>query len=500
MELELTRETLQFERVVNRGGEQVTIEGEAALPGSMRDAVTVLGVQAQTHIASAQAGVGEVLIRGRAQFQALYTQGDLTRVRTLETTCDFETRMALSQVTPSMRVRAAAVVQEAQGFAASGRMTLRAQLDIQAEAIESQERTWITDVAAADGEDIALRKRGQKVTCCVVGRLGENQTLVREEFELPAKLKAAEVLCASATASADEFSGGNGRIGVSGVIQARVLHRPAEGGAFIATLHELPFELAVDAQLPEDAQLQAEAEVTDVMADSAQTGEGRTLRVEAEVRVVLHAFRQREAELLEDVYSLSGPVLEPQKEETQIHTWEAHAHTRESMRLQATLPADAPPIGTVLAAFVLPSIAQTRPAGKRLDVDGVMSVTLIYLPVDSDIPCAVRTREPFSMTFPVEVTGELQAQAYAIEAAPGPSTSDRAEIRCVLGLRAVQHGVRRVCGVTGIAQRPAEKQERGFVLVWPAEGESRWDTARRLRVAQESLRPAGKNALLAFRK
>ena len=42
--------------------------------------------------------------------------------------------------------------------------------------------------------------------------------------------------------------------------------------------------------------------------------------------------------------------------------------------------------------------------------------------------------------------------------------------------------------------------ERGFVLVWPADGESRWDTARRLRVAEEALRPAGKRALLAFRR
>ena len=56
MELKVTRETLRFERLVNRGEEQVTIEGEATLPGSMRDAVTVLSVQAQTHLSDAQAG------------------------------------------------------------------------------------------------------------------------------------------------------------------------------------------------------------------------------------------------------------------------------------------------------------------------------------------------------------------------------------------------------------------------------------------------------------
>ena len=72
--MELTRETLRFGRLAARGEEQVTIEGEATLPGSMRDAVTVLSVQAQAHIVSAQAGNGEAAVRGRVCFQVLYTQ------------------------------------------------------------------------------------------------------------------------------------------------------------------------------------------------------------------------------------------------------------------------------------------------------------------------------------------------------------------------------------------------------------------------------------------
>ena len=112
MELKVTRETLRFERLVNRGEEQVTIEGEATLPGSMRDAVTVLSVQAQTHLNDAQAGNGEAGVRGRVCFQVLYTQGDLTRVRALETSCDFTHTMPLSGVTPAMRIFASAAVQE----------------------------------------------------------------------------------------------------------------------------------------------------------------------------------------------------------------------------------------------------------------------------------------------------------------------------------------------------------------------------------------------------
>ena len=129
-----------------------------------------------------------------------------------------------------------------------------------------------------------------------------------------------------------------------------------------------------------------------------------------------------------------------------------------------------------------------------------MGVTLIYLPVDSDIPVSVSVREPFAMTFPVETEPGVTAQLSAIECSVGPTTSDRAELRCVLGLTAVRHGVARVTGVTDVTEGEEQRQEHGFVLIWPAAGETRWDTARRLRVAQASLRPAGGGALLAFRK
>lgn len=90
MELKVSREPLRFERLIAAQEEQVGVEGEATLPGSMRDAVTVLNVQAQANIESVQAGEGKAILRGQVCFQTLYTQGDLTRIRTMETTCDFE--------------------------------------------------------------------------------------------------------------------------------------------------------------------------------------------------------------------------------------------------------------------------------------------------------------------------------------------------------------------------------------------------------------------------
>jgi len=502
VELELTRETLRFERYAGRIAKQVTIEGEATLPGSMRDAVTVLSVQAHAQLDDAQAGNGEAGVRGSVCFQVLYTQGDLTRIRALETTCSFTHRLPFPEAEPQMSIRAHAAVQETAGEAASGRMRLRALLEITAEALAAGEEQVIAAAAESDdGERENLQTRIQTLQTYAGDLLGEGKALVREEFDLPDRLGAGDVLYAWARARADDFSGGNGRIGVSGVIELRVVHRPKEGsGALVTTVHELPYETAVEANLQEGAQLRARVEVIDVMADSAPRDKGRILRAEAEVRVVLIAGRSREMQLLEDLYSLDGPVLKPKTEELDIHTSETEMQARESLRVQASLPQDAPPIDWVLTVFANPVLTGITPSGRRLDAEGILGVTLIYLPADSDVPYAVHTREPFALTFPIEAEGDVYAEIETIEATAGPTTSDRAEIRCILGLRAVQHGTKKVRVVTDIEQGPEEKKEHGFVLVWPEPGETRWETARRLRVEQSALRPAGRNALLALRR
>ncbi|MFR2020368.1 MAG: DUF3794 domain-containing protein [Christensenellales bacterium] len=243
----LSRETLCFERLALAREEQVSVEGEATLPGSMRDAVTVLSVQAQAYLEDARATAGGMTLRGHVSFQALYTQGDLTRIRAMETTCDFEHSIDAPELQQDMRVNASVAVQETEGTAASGRMTLRALLDLQIEAFETTRQALVTDAA---GDADALRTRMQRVAFCRTAPLGEEKTLVREEFDLPARLEVGDVLSATGgrRGGAD---GRRGRVGVSGTVEVRVLHRPQEAGnPLVMTSHELPFELSIDTQIP----------------------------------------------------------------------------------------------------------------------------------------------------------------------------------------------------------------------------------------------------------
>ena len=491
------RETMRYETLAASAEEQLAIEGEAALPGSMRDAVTVLSVQTQANIEDVQAGMGEALLRGRARFQVLYTQGDLTRVRSLETTCDFERAIRLDGALPGMRMEVRAAVQEADGSAASGRICLRALLLIAVDAFEIGEKTLI----ARAGEDADLRVQSQQAAWCLRERFGEETTLVREEKELPARLGAGEALSATATAGAAEIVGGSGRIGVTGTVTVRVLHLPQEAGeAMVTTTHELPYEVSIAGQLPGGALVTADAEVTDVLADCTAGDKRRLLRLEVQLRVRVTLTKKMEGTFLRDLYTLSGEALEPVTETIALCTAQEEAAAQESTRLQVTLPREVPPMDKILCAFVQPVLTGVTPAGRRLDAEGLMGVTLIYLPQDSNIPYSVHVREPFAMTFPLEMGEGVTAQVYAVESSAEAVTSDRAQVRCILELRAMHRSVKPLIGVAEVRTQPQTEQTHGFILVWPDEGETRWETARRLRVPEEALKPAGKRALLAFRR
>ena len=75
--------------------DRLTVEGDAALPGSMRDAVTILCVHAQIVPERVQAQTDQISVSGQVNFHVLYTQGDLTRIQAVETGCDFSDQVCL---------------------------------------------------------------------------------------------------------------------------------------------------------------------------------------------------------------------------------------------------------------------------------------------------------------------------------------------------------------------------------------------------------------------
>jgi len=141
----------------------------------------------------------------------------------------------------------------------------------------------------------------------------------------------------------------------------------------------------------------------------------------------------------------------------------------------------------VLAAFLHPTIAGRERIGGRITVEGVLGVTVLYLPQDSGEPVSAQKEEAFSLTFPCNIPQSATLQITPLEAEAVGITSDRVEIRYMMQLTGSACITRSMDLVIDARMQPAEAQAGGVVLYYAQPNESLWDVARRYRVDVDAL-------------
>ncbi len=506
MDMKIVRESVEVERLIAASEEQAMVEGEVALPGSMRDAARILHTDAQMIIGAVETQVDRLAMDGQVVFHVLYTQGDPKRVQTLEAACDFSHQMEMQDVSPRMQARLIGDVLEAQAHASGGRLLLRAAVSLTAQVLSAAPVSAVRNVAGLD----SLRMRTENVSICRTTGEGSAEALLREEYEIPAALNVVETLYATAKPQVSDVVGGEGKASVSGTVLLDVYHASGlEELPLVVTHHTIEFEQPVDLHGGSGQMLQAMPRVRDVMVNSMEAGDGgRVLRVEVVLSTQVIATQQETQTVLSDAYTLRGEDVALEKQPMDLHTQNAYAVARESGKLMLQLPEKSPPIGTVLAAFVHPTIAGRERIGGRLTVEGVLGVTVIYLPQDSDQPTSAQKEEAFSLTFPCSIPQTATLQIAPLEVDAVGITSDRVEVRYMMQLTGTACVTQRVDMVVDARMQPGAVQTGGMVLYYPQANETIWDVARRYRVDAASLtrlnpgleQPRGDRAILIYQK
>ena len=333
-----------------------------------------------------------------------------------------------------------------------------------------------------------MRTKTTEVNWQHTREIGRERTLLREEFELGAALGVQQTLFATAQVQTGEIAGGEGKVSLTGVIDLCVYHAGSEK-PLLVTRHAMPFETTVKASgdLSQDAVLEAQVTLRDVLADSMGTGDGeRVLRVEVEIEAAIFAHETQQTTLLQDAYTLSGDALSLTREEVSVSSSGVNTCAKDSGKMMLTLPEEHPPVGTVLAAFATPVVGAQEKAGTQLRVDGVLGITVIYLPMDSGIPVSAVFSQPFTAGF--ETNADVgEAQLCCTEIVATGITSDRIEARYALQLCARSAGTQSLNIITQVQEVPAPEQSGGICVYFPGEEESLWDVARRYRVDETAL-------------
>lgn len=486
MDMRLLKENVQMERLAGTGADQAVVEGEITLPGGLREEARVLSAGGMAVVDAVEALQDKASVTGKVVFHALYTQGDPGKVNAIEATADFTHVMEMPGMQPRNLCRLEAQVEHVEASAAGGRLSLKAVVQLAGRALTKQPVEVITGITGVDGIEVASRPLTVKRTVAE----GSGETLLREEFALPEGMQIRETLYGAATPQVTEITGGMGRVGLSGQVALEVVHASdMPGKPVVITRHTLPFEQTVELAGEDGDLLEGRVSIRDVAVASQSDEKGeRTLRAEVLLGLSAWADRKEELTVLDDAYTVAGDDLRLTGQTVSCRVDDRYHQAAESGKVMLMLPEGSPAVRGVLCGFATPVMTGREQIGGRLNVEGMLEVTLLYMTDDSDAPVAVYQEEPFRVTFAAE-TGEGDVISLtASDVDVSAITSDRIEMKYILHMQSSGLVTDEARLMTDAAMVASGSPEEGIVLYFTQPGESLWDIARRYRVPVTDVR------------
>ncbi len=485
-EADILWEDIAMCRYLGSGSRQAVVEGEVALPGGLREETVILSAQAMAVAEKSLPQTGRTDVDGKVIFHVLYTQGDPTRINTLEAAADFSQSIELTGARQGMAAPVSLTVEHVEASAAGGRLKLMAILKVYVQLFTEEPMHIVSGLRAADG----LMQKTETLKTSRTSALGQQDVLIRDECELSEGLQITDTLYATATASVQEVMGGEERAAVSGTIELEVYHLSAlPSRPLVVTRHSIPFEETLLLSGEGGDLLTADAVIKDVavLSQEGQEEGQRTLRAEVLIGLTARMTRSRDICLLLDAYTTGGDMLLPTVQPTSRVLAQRSVHTAESGKMTLLLDGQ-PAVRTPLTATLRPILTDVTRSGGKLIAEGMMEVSLLYMTDDTPAPQAYRTEEPFRISFACDLCLDeaLTLQVTGVEAVS--ITSDRVEIKYILHLNCRDIALGQEPLICDIVRQPAPQEENGILIYFSQPGERLWDIAKRYRVSCDSLR------------
>ena len=203
-EPEILWEDIAMCRYLGSSMRQAVVEGEVALPGGLREETVILSAQAMAVAEKTALQTGRVDVDGKVIFHVLYTQGDPTRINTLEAAADFSQAIELTGARPGMSAPVSLTVEHVEASAAGGRLKLMAILKVFARLFTEEPARVVSGLRPAP----ELMQKTETLTTCRTVALGRQDVLIRDECELSEGLQITDTLYATASATVQEVMGG----------------------------------------------------------------------------------------------------------------------------------------------------------------------------------------------------------------------------------------------------------------------------------------------------
>ena len=265
----------------------------------------------------------------------------------------------------------------------------------------------------------------------------------------------------------------------------------------------VPMALDQLVELPEwlTGDVSAEMDVRGVRSQitMAPDGGGTNLTCEVELRVRVLANTTDAPEVLTDIYATEGNVLDLETEDIRLCDVVNRAQVTEAVRGTVLIDEGAPRVGSVIAAQARPVIGEWQGQNGAGRVDGILEVSVLYLPATGEPPASAHAELPFSANVPIELDENSLLTVRAVSAEAAALMGDRLDVKAQLNVRCETRRRQSERIVTDVSEGEPLNRRPGIVIVWPGADEDAWSIGRRYAIPAAQAQEAAPGQALVLK-
>lgn len=322
---------------------------------------------------------------------------------------------------------------------------------------------------------------------------------VRETFDLPqGKPDADEILRMSVRLCNKDIRYAGSKAVVKGDLMCSVLYVCDIEPAVLQTAeYAMPFTEVVDLpDMEEGVNCNIDFIYKTVNCSVKQDGDGDNRIIYAEIYMdaVVNSGREVVFDAVSDAYSPEYD-LEMEYEPVMAEELVAQAHTGETIKSAASVPAGQPEITGIFSVSATAGAVTASPDGKTVLVEGELYADILYKTGDQDMPVSsFKHTIPFTCSFEMDnidekcmfdVNVDVDNVSYSI------NLPDELELRCNISVNVTAVRSTQIQCITSISEAGAvEKEECGAYCVrvyFVRKGDSLWNIAKKYRVPLDRL-------------
>lgn len=417
MPLELVKENMTLDKQAGKQTSQILLEGDIIVPDYKPDIERVLRVSGEPRLLEQKVNQDRVNFSGELVVCVLYQGKKSTKpVYGMEVRLPIEDLLHMEGIDGDTQVQLRLTLDHLEYRLVNDRkIGIKAVLGVLADAKQVYDCQVLQEINSPEGIQVltdTLQMDRQ------VAKQMERFT-IKEEMPLPTgKPDVDEMLLSEVEITDQDARAMEGRVLVRGNLRVSVLYIGSGGEGMVeGATFSLPFSGYIDAKEVKNGmepRVHLTVEEKEIRPLPDENGEDRLMDMSITLRGDMEVVDQREVPILKDAY-LPGKQLELEKTPIQYTKTKGNTKNQVVLKEVISLGEKDAPMMQVEKVWATVSLDEVVVKNDMLQVEGVVTLEILYIGEDDTAPVSVVTRNiPFEQT--IEVKGITEADIATVEA------------------------------------------------------------------------------------